>query len=70
MTSTYHPAMYQPPSGMPVLHSVTDAVIYLGVSASTVRRHLRRHSARIIRTTSGMVSLSEGSRTGYVPVSV
>ncbi len=68
ISSNLHPALYQAPTGHPVLHTTTDAAEYLGVSVSAVRHHLRSHGVRVGRTVSGMVELSSGSRTGYVPV--
>ena len=67
--ATMHAAMYQPPIGCPVWHTVADAAQASGASAAAIRRAARRAGvARISgRCVAGHVALRVGGRVGYLP---
>lgn len=72
MQSTRHEGMYQPPVGRAVVHTVRDAAEWLRCSPDAVRRAAKGAGVIRIRGNSvrGMVELTSGSRTGYLPYSI
>ena len=69
MQATLKPGMYQPPIGRPCVHSVRDAAAYFPASTSTIRRACAKAGVRTISgaTVHGMVELTMGGRTAYLP---
>lgn len=70
ITTIQHHGMYQPPVGSPVWHTVRDAASASGRSESSIRRAIRRLPTRLriaSPSVSGMIQITVGSQTGYLP---
>lgn len=69
ITATIHRSTYQPPDGVPVWHTIGDACRATGASETSIRRAMRAAGVQRVAGSSvaGMVEITNGFRTGYVP---
>lgn len=69
--ATKHDGMYQPPTGCPVWHTVSDAAESCGASGAAIRRAAKRAGVVRIsgRSVAGMIAIRAGGRLGYLPFS-
>lgn len=69
ITATQHTGMHQPEAGRPAW-TVSDAAEATGVSASAIRRAIRR-DCKVDRiagpTVAGMIELRAHGKVGYIP---
>lgn len=69
VSAVAHVGVYQPPDGVPVWHTISDAARATGASETSIRRAMRAAGVQRVagQSVAGMVEVTNGFRTGYVP---